>query len=317
MKQCEVCKTPIPPDFQNLLCSNCYQELEKRQELEKKLKEEEAKKEAETKPQTLPTVEVAPPAQPNAFGITNPNYTENPEMEDKEQWATNVMQFESTGKLIWHPTRDMYEFIKTYCLNKVTQHPQYPKFIWKPKIVDVGCGCGVGSNILSQEAEYVWGIDKNKRSVDFAKEAFTRVKNGIYYSSQVDFAHIDIMNETRELMKFDVVVAIEVIEHIYDTNKFIKTLIEHFAKRDKHGSINENDQTEFFFSTPNRNNKHIAKDKPFNKYHVREWTSQEFYNLLSKYFMKVELFNSKGGPIPLEEYNTTVHTPLLAKCKLQ
>jgi 2-polyprenyl-3-methyl-5-hydroxy-6-metoxy-1,4-benzoquinol methylase len=274
MKICERCGKEIPEEYGNLLCDDCYKKLE------------------------IPDIKISDSC------ISDPNYKENPEMEDKEQWKTNVSLFEKNNVLLWNPTRYMYTFIKNYCIEMVKSNPQYPKFIWKPNIIDIGCGSGVGTNILSQEANFVWGIDKNKKSIDFAKEAFTREKNGIYYLAQETFDHIDLITDTRDMMKFDVVVMIEVIEHIADCTGFLQTVIRKF---DNGGD------TEYFISTPNRNNDSISKDRPKNVYHVREWRSEEFYEMLSKLFKEVKFYNAKGEPI--EGYSTN-HTPLLAKCKL-
>ena len=321
-KVCEICLKEIPQDFINLLCADCYNNQVKEIEMKKK-EEEEAKlavtdvlpqieeKQAPVVPQEeSKTTELSPPTplsgSYNINGITDPNYTENPEMEDKDQVAANIAQFNSTGVLLWHATRMMYQFIYNHCITKSTSHPQYPKFIWKPTIVDVGCGSGVGSNILSQEADFVWGIDKNENSIKFAKEAFTRVKNGIYYNSQVSFDQIDIINDNREFMKMDIVVAIEVIEHINDYKTFLKKLTQFDTK-------NSNNPTEYFISTPNRNNKSIQKDKPFNPWHVREYTAQEFHAVLSEFFEDIEFFSAAGEPTTID----TNHTPLLARCKLK
>ena len=276
MKNCEVCGQEIPDDYNNLLCDEHYAYVENK--------------------------EVAPVSN----GITNPDYKENPQKEDKEQWLANIVQFQRSGVLLWKDTRWMYTFIKNYCLGRVQRHPQYPKFIWKPKIVDVGCGSGIGSNVLSQEADFVWGIDKNATSIKFAKEAFERIKNGIYYSSQLTYDNIDIMEDNRETMKFDVVVAIEIIEHIADHRVFLERIIKKFDKR------NSDDPTEYFISTPNRNNKSIQDDRPQNLFHVKEWTSEEFHDVLSEFFGDIKFMNAKGEPI--EGYSTT-HTPLLALCK--
>lgn len=298
MKTCEVCGAEIPADFVNALCSNCYGEVDKENQ-RLKAQEEEVRESVQPAPEPLPTASFEP-----INGITDPNYQENPEAEDKEQWETNIAQFRGTGKILWHPTRNMYEFIKNYCRERALQHPQYPKFVWKPQIVDVGCGVGLGSNILSQEADVVWGIDKNVNSIKFAKEAFTRIKNNIYYCPQLTYDVIDIISDNRTFAKFDIVVAIEIIEHISDYKTFLKTLIEKFDRR-------RNDMpTEYFISTPNRNNRHIAKDKPFNSYHVREWTQEEFHAVLSEFFERIEFFKSNGESVG-DENN---HTPLLAKC---
>jgi len=322
-KQCNRCDKKIPDEYQNLLCDQCYQVVAEENAKAKAEADAELARNpeaatnlsnaAKTDPITSPEPSNLAPrssldASSGDFGIKQPGYTENPEKDDKDQVLANLAQFiyshdeakHRPGKLLWYPTRNMYNYVRNYCLSKVQQHPQYPKYIWKPKIVDVGCGSGVGTNVLSQEADFVWGIDKNAWSIEFAKEAFTREKNGIYYSSQETFDVIDIMTENRELMKFDVVVAIEIIEHIYDTHKFLNQIIHHFTKRDKAGRPLTHQGTEFFISTPNRNSHKIKKDKPENTYHVREWSSQEFHELLSRYFGIVNLLNNKGEPVKID-----------------
>ena len=329
MKHCEVCLKGIPEDFGNLLCLDCYDK--QIAEIEQKKQDAEGEKEKiDIAPKTPYEVSISPEGikgQKEAEntptgqlrgnqGVLNPSYQTNPQKEDKEQWESNIAQFDKTKKLLWHPTRNLYTHIKDYCIDKVISHPQYPKFIWKPTIVDVGCGAGIGSNVLSQEADFVWGIDKNEKSILFAQEAFTRLKNNIYYSSQVTFDRIDIMEDTREFLKFDIVVAIEIIEHIENAFGFIETIIKKFTKRGKHGTPNIEVPTEFFISTPNRNHPTIQKDKPFNVYHVREWTSEEFIKVLSYYFENVELYSPEVRPISKEEWTTTIHTPLLARTSL-
>jgi 2-polyprenyl-3-methyl-5-hydroxy-6-metoxy-1,4-benzoquinol methylase len=295
-KVCERCSKKIPDDFINPLCWDCYDLL--------------TNQKVET-PQEQPVVPPTPPTAKN--GITEETYIERPEAEDKEQWKANIRLFEKHKKMLWNPTRNMYTFIKTYNLNKITQHVQYPKFIWKPKIVDVGCGCGVGSNVLSQEADFVWGIDKNEDSIRFAKECFERIKNQIYYLAQVTFDVIDIMKDTRQMAQFDQVVAIEIIEHIADYKGFLNSIIR-FEKKGKNGEPPAVDPTEYFISTPNRNNKYISNNGPRNRYHVREWTSGEFHNVLNEFFQNITFFDSSGKEIPIGEYATTEHSPILAKC---
>lgn len=338
VKKCEKCGEPIPDDFVNLLCGLCYEKVvregEEKKETDKKHLESEAKK----NPNSPIAPEKVIPEEPikegkegagalasiipdPRFGIKDPNYRENPEADDKDQILANLAQFiyshdpakGRTGKMLWYPQRNMYTFIKNYCMKKIISHPQYPKYLWKPKIVDIGCGSGVGSNILSQEADFVWGIDKNDFSLEFAKECFTREKNGLYYSSQLTFDKFDIVNDTRETLKFDLVVAIEVLEHIYDTDKFLRGMIR-FTKRDKGKKpVTGYDSTEFFISSPNRNFHKIRKDHPNNEYHVREWTSQELIELLRNYFENVEIMNQKGEPV---SEDTSADEVIFLKCSV-
>jgi len=312
MKICQVCLKAIPDDYQNLLCMSCYNKQSKEQE-QKKADEKADRDKMKLSPKDLKEAKHASLSnlEPVKDRSTPQEYTENPEMGDKPQWEANIVQFAKSGQLLWKQTRTMYEFIKNYMIRRVMEHPQYPKFVWKPTIVDVGCGCGAGANILSQEADFVWGIDKNEKSIQFAQEAFTRHKNGIYYSSQLSFDQLDILKDTRQFMMFDIVVAIEIIEHINDYNTFLKQIVK-FAKQRK-GTYNvASGATEFFISTPNRNNKHISDVRPKNKYHCREWTQEELMSVLSKYFEKIEIFNSLGQPVG----DKNDHTPILAKASL-
>ena len=318
-KKCEICEVAIPDEYQNLLCPQHYEtHIQENERLQKERDEQRAAEilknpEAPTHP--VNQQEIKP-----THGILDPNYQTNPEADDKDQILANLAQFIYShdptrgrkGKLLWYPQRNMYTFIKNYCIQKAMNHPQYPKYIWKPKIVDVGCGSGVGANIMSQEADFVWAIDKNEWSIEFCKEAFERVKNGIYYNPQLTCDIFDIIKDTRETMKFDIVVAIEVIEHIEDTDKFLRSIIDKFTKKDKRGDVHiPAEATEFFISSPNRNFHKIRKDRPENPFHVREWAAQEYVGLLRQYFEEVSLMNQKGEPVPED---TVADEVIFAKC---
>ena len=345
-KQCERCGKKIPEEYGNLLCDEHYQIVIQENE-ERKLQEESQKSAEILKNESSPvhpdTIGVTEPLGQDTgeaersdtkislevlqcdhsnCGILDPGYKENTEADDKDQILANLAQFIYThrdkehpkgrkhGILLYYPQRNMYNFIKNYCMKKAMSHPQYPKHMWKPKIVDVGCGSGVGSNILSQEADFVWGIDKNAFSIEFAKEAFTREKNGIYYSSQLTFDEIDIMNDNRQFMAFDMVVSIEVAEHIADIHGFL-TQLKRFTKRDKKGQPITEWGTEFFISTPNRAHAKLRKDRPENPFHVREWTKTEFETLLKKHFEQVEILDQQGNPAGEQE---DLHQIIFAKC---
>ena len=309
-KKCERCGVNIPDDYENLLCDSCYQIAAK--ETEQRIQEENENRKAQGVPtQEEVNKQSATPHVP-VSGIIDPNYKENPEQEEINMIQRNMTQFIKTGKWLWTNQRTMYEFIKNSFRDIVVNHPQYPKFVWKPTVCDVGCGTGLGSNILSQEADFVWGIDKNPQNVAFATEMFARQKNNIYYTPEIRFDVIDAVNPPPNVeMKFDVVVAIEIFEHIADTEKFLE-----FIKGLCHPAIVKGNRealraTDVWLSTPNRNNKHISSEKPNNKYHVRELTQEEFLAVLQQHFKYVELFNSIGKPV----VDTNTHTPLLAFCK--
>lgn len=262
MKTCEVCKTEIPESYINLLCDKHYRAAK--------------------------------------TGISDLDYEENPPLEELDLVSRIHGRFKGMGKVMPDSQSRLYHAIKDTFIKSVQENPQFPKFIWNPKVIDVGCGAGIGSNILSQRADFVWGIDKNEESINFAKQMFERTKNEIYYSSQVSFDLVDVENEPRELMKFDVVVCCEVIEHIDNFD----VLLDFIKRVSKPKAV-------IYISTPNRGaweGEDRAK-KPLNEHHIREWTTEEFLSLLSERFPQVEILDCDLQP------NTGKETPMVARIR--
>ena len=69
-------------------------------------------------------------------------------------------------------------------------------------VVDLGCGAGYGSYLISFLAERVIGLDIDEESIAFARRHFGRVE---FYVRDL---------ETSELPEADVYVAFEVLEHL-------------------------------------------------------------------------------------------------------
>ena len=169
-------------------------------------------------------------------------------------------------------------------------------------ILDAGCGMGIGTNILGQEAVGAWGVDLNPRNIEVATQMFE--------SRKIKFQELDLTGEwPRPFATFDVIVCCEVIEHVKDYDAVLNGLKKFYDP--KRRSV-------FFISSPNRNNSRIADDKPKNVHHVREWTAGEFYEVLTKHFKTVVMFSAaKLDDFSQDETvdGNTTDTPILAKCE--
>lgn len=223
-------------------------------------------------------------------------------------------RFKGTGHAMPASQRKIYENIKNIFLEDVKKYDGFPKRIHRPTVVDVGCGIGIGSNILSQEAQFVWGIDSNEESIRFATQLFERVPNNIYYTPQLTFDVVDAMEEPRDVMEFDYVVCIEVIEHIpRDQAVNLLKFLNRFVKKDKKGVYTEGSgHTVIYLTTPNRNNPRLQKDTPFNEHHCYEASAAEMYGFLTEHYKHVTVLDENFVPQELD----TEASPLVYKLEV-
>lgn len=134
------------------------------------------------------------------------------------------------------------------------------------KVLDIACGSGYGSYILSKNAQSVVGVDVSQQSIDYATAYYKR-KNITYKKSNgrsIPFGD----NE------FDVIISFETIEHIDDYNFYMKE-IKRCLK----------DDGLFILSTPNK--QEFAEG---NHYHLHEFKETELTNLIKKYFKNTEKY---------------------------
>ena len=128
------------------------------------------------------------------------------------------------------------------------------------RVLDVGCGDGYGSQILHEAgAEYV-GIDVDPAAIAHAKERYDgdfRLYDGIALPEQ----------------RFDLMTCFQVIEHLAEP----EGLLEQIANRG----------VEAVFTTPNRDVRLRPGERPWNRFHVREYSRAELHDLLARYFPRV------------------------------
>lgn len=84
----------------------------------------------------------------------------------------------------------------------------------KDTVLDLGCGTGYGTGILSEVAKFVTGIDMDKDNILSAVNDHKRENN--------EFLCMDL--ESCNLPKCDVACEFENLEHLYNPDKFIKRL---------------------------------------------------------------------------------------------
>ena len=95
----------------------------------------------------------------------------------------------------------------------------------RPRIIDIGCGIGYNSRILSELGAKVVGIDFSKNNIDVAR---AHVPN-------VEFYERNILNNLSDLEKFEGALCLETINYITPEN--MKTCISNIANILKSGAL--------------------------------------------------------------------------------
>lgn len=145
------------------------------------------------------------------------------------------------------------------------------------KILDVGFGLGYGLNILSIKSREVNGVDVDVKVLDYCNNTLVGKNPRLMILKIFDGYNIPFPDET-----FDVVVSVDVIEHVEDYERLIKEMLRVSKKG-------------VFLSTPNRRAEYTNKDgNPKNYWHLREWSFEEFDEVVRK-FGRIE-WNFINGP---------------------
>lgn len=154
-----------------------------------------------------------------------------PTKNEVEECLTNI-------RLVDHIRR--YQLIKRYCFGKV---------------VDIACGVGYGSYLLSNNPDItkIIAVDRSQDALDHAAENFT--------SPKIDFVRSEIQDFTSDC---DTLVSIETIEHIKNVEIY-KSMIDRCKP-----SI-------FIVSFPDKKSTH------FNEFHFHDFKESDLKKMFDGY----------------------------------
>ena len=141
-------------------------------------------------------------------------------------------------------------------------------------VVDCACGDGTCARILSPLALDVWAFDLSEAAVRKAR-ASTNAEN-------VRFAVADATALPVPDGSADTYVSLETIEHLPDQEAFLAEVVRVLKP-----------SGEFVCSTPDRDvysPGNTLASRPWNPFHVREYSQPEFLAMLGRYFPRVDLY---------------------------
>ncbi len=137
-------------------------------------------------------------------------------------------------------------------------------------LLEIGCGAGKGTELFAPLCTNYTAMDKNKNLIQFLSKKYPKFR-----FIEANIPPFDgVINEST-----DTVVTQQVIEHIEDDVFFVREIYRVLKQGGK-----------AIITTPN---KKLSLTR--NPWHVREYTADELYNLLKKYFNKVDLKGITGN----------------------
>jgi SAM-dependent methyltransferase len=155
---------------------------------------------------------------------------------------------------------------------------EYAKSRVKPTdaAVEIGSGEGYGTSLLSQAAARVVGLDIDKATVEHASRK--------YGSDRVSFSLYDGTTIPLADGSFDVAVSFQVIEHIREDAGHVAEV----CRLLKPGGM-------LILTTPNRNYRLRPGQKPWNRFHIREYAPEELDAVLRRSFPDVSVWGICGS----------------------
>jgi len=157
-------------------------------------------------------------------------------------------------------------FAYNYAINQISSNDL---------VLEVGSGEGYGTNILSKKAKSIVGLDVDPEAIEHANQK--------YKSKKCEFTHYTGKKIPFPDNTFDKVISFQVIEHVTDDEQYLKEIYRVLKNNG-----------DYIVSTPNRNHRLKPNQKPWNRFHLREYSPEGLLELLSKKFDKVKIWGIFG-----------------------
>jgi SAM-dependent methyltransferase len=140
------------------------------------------------------------------------------------------------------------------------------------KILELGCNKGFGTIIYADGADSVKAVDTSPEAIEKARKYNSR--------ENIDYVCLDSWTLPFADDSFDLTVLFQVIEHIaLDKLDIFLREIRRVTRAD--GQV--------IVTTPNRNIRLLPLQKPWNRFHAKEYSAGDLEKLLNRYFAEVSV----------------------------
>jgi len=183
---------------------------------------------------------------------------------------------EATGeRLVEEHYHSSIEDYVVYLMHVATYRFAEP-FARGRRVLDYGCGSGYGSRRIAEVASAVHAVDVDEAAVDHARRHFVRAN--LTYSRVEKGAPLPFPDGA-----FDTVLSFQVLEHV-------PADVAHLAEARRvirpGGCL--------VLATPDRERRLLPLQKPWNRWHVREYSERTLRRALAGHFDDVEVLRMSG-----------------------
>ena len=144
------------------------------------------------------------------------------------------------------------------------------------EVLDYGCGSGYGSADIAAGASRVVGVDVSREAIEHARANFS--------APRLEFAPIEAEQPLPfSDRSFDTVLSFQVIEHIRDADRYLSE-----ARRVLRPGGH------LVLTTPDRRTRLLPMQRPWNRWHVTEYSERTLRRTLTPHFREVEVLGMTG-----------------------
>jgi SAM-dependent methyltransferase len=145
-------------------------------------------------------------------------------------------------------------------------------------VLDLGCGTGYGTARIAGKCASICGVDISDEAITYATQKYHAPNLTYRTIRKIEDKRLPFADAT-----FDVIISFQVIEHISDT----ETFLDEVCRLLKPSGL-------VIVATPDRSTRLLPAQRPWNRYHVTEYSDSSLVKLLSSRFPEPKLLRMSG-----------------------
>lgn len=146
------------------------------------------------------------------------------------------------------------------------------------KVLDFGCGSGYGTAFIADECSSIIGIDIARDAIEYASTHYSKPNLSFLVVDRIEAASLPFDDQS-----FETVLSFQVIEHINGVNKYLSEINRVLVP----GGV-------LILATPDRSQRLLPLQKPWNFWHVQEYSARSLDKLIRRYFKNVDVLKMGG-----------------------